>query len=77
MLPSMRFRKQALRKANFDQEKINLSILGGEEATLERLKSCHFFRDIFPYKAPFITVLTQAALKTPHTRHGKGSLLYS
>ena len=65
LLPSMRFRKQALRKGNFDQEKINLFILGGEEATLEHLKSCHFLREIFPYKAAFITVLTQPALKHP------------
>jgi len=47
MLPSMRFRKQALRKANFDQKKINLSILGGEEATLERLNLVIFSEKSF------------------------------
>ena len=77
LLPSMRFRKQALRKGNFDQEKNNLFILRGEETTLERLTFCHFFTEIFPYKASFITVLTQPILKTPTTRHGKGLHLSS
>ena len=41
------------------------------------LRLCLFLKGVTHYKARFITALMQPALKTPHPRHGKGSLLSS
>jgi hypothetical protein len=41
------------------------------------LRLCLFLRGVTHYKARYLTPLLLLALKEPHTRHGKGSLLSS